>query len=220
MTEFVRSVEASSGRPFNFPEQVAQLLECANRFGMTEVFEDASFHAKFVLRAREVMQRVGKDGDGFDKLAAEHQTSIEKTTTLIRTLVKEADEEVKQRFVKDFFALDQESFSRLNGLLADLSQVKNWQVDGKPLPWPHAAQTTQSSRSKASTAEPGAHEMKKVSSTIFLLLALFIAYVLLDPPVSTLGWVCVFLIVGLLIYNVLAMRDLRRARSQSNKSSD
>ena len=214
ITEFVRSVEASSKRALNFPEQVAQLLECAARFGRTEVFEDAAFHAKFVLRAREVMQRVGKDGDGFDKLASEHQASLEKTTTLLRTLVKDAEEGVKQIFVKDFFALESESFSRLNGLLADLSRVKNWQVDGKPLPWAQIPSKT-SPPAPMTSAEK---ELKKVSSTVFLLLALVVAFVLLEPPVSTLGWACVFVMIGLLIYNVLTLNELRRALSQSNKS--
>lgn len=207
ITEFIRSVEASSGRALNFPGEISQLIACADRFGMTEVFEDAAFHAKFVLRARDVILRVGKDGDGYDKLAAEHQAGLEKTTTLLRTLVKEAEDGVKQRFVKEFFPLDEESFSRLNGLLADLSRIKNWQVDGKPLPWSRT-EGKASSSSDVPSAGAASKEMKRVSSTVYLLLALFIAYVLVDPPVSTLGWVCVFFIVGLLIYNVLALKEL------------
>ncbi|MEK6565960.1 MAG: hypothetical protein AABZ41_04560, partial [Bacteroidota bacterium] len=99
------------------------------------LFNDAIFHAKFVVKSQDVMKRIGPTGEGYDKLSTEFSASVEKASALLKTLVKEAPDEVKQQFVRMFFSMDQDSLSRLMRLFADLSWVKNWQVDGRPLPY-------------------------------------------------------------------------------------
>ncbi|MBI3004898.1 MAG: hypothetical protein HYY49_05715 [Ignavibacteriales bacterium] len=130
---FIHDLEVYANRKLNFPEDVAWLLECAGG-GMQQVFADVIFQAKFVIKTQEIMKRIGPAGDGFDKLSAEFGASFEKTTTLLKTLVKEAPEEKKTQFVSQFLTLNDESFAQLMKLFADLSWVKNWQIDGKPLP--------------------------------------------------------------------------------------
>ena len=130
---FIRDLQIYANRELNFPGDVAFLLECAGR-GLQQLFDDAIFQAKFVVKTQDIMKRIGPAGDGFDKLSAEFGAGFEKTTTLLKTLVKDAPEEEKARFVSDFLTLNDESFSRLMKLFGDMSWVKNWQVDGKPLP--------------------------------------------------------------------------------------
>jgi hypothetical protein len=93
------------------------------------------FHAKFVVKSQEVMKRIGPTGEGYDKLSTEFSASVEKASTLLKTLVKEAPDEVKEQFVRMFFPVDQDSLSRLMKLFVDLSWVKNWQVDGRIIPF-------------------------------------------------------------------------------------
>ena len=134
ISEFLQKLEQYSKRKLEFPAELAGLIEAASP-GRTALFNDAMFHAKFVVKSQEVMKRIGPAGEGYDKLSTEFSASVEKASTLLKTLVKEAPYEVKQQFIRMFFSMDHESLSRLMKLFADLSWVKNWQVDGRPMPY-------------------------------------------------------------------------------------
>ncbi|MBI4427494.1 MAG: hypothetical protein HY562_00060 [Ignavibacteriales bacterium] len=134
MESFIQDLQRHANRKLNFPKEIGWLLECA-RNGMQQVFDDVIFQAKFAVKTQDIMKRIGPTGDGFDKLSAEFGASFEKTTTLLKTLVKEAPEESKTQFVSQFLTLSDESFGQLMKLFEDLSCVKNWQIDGKPLPY-------------------------------------------------------------------------------------
>lgn len=134
ISEFLRELEQYSKRKPEFPAELASLIEAASP-GRTALFNDAMFHAKFVVKSQEVMKRIGPTGEGYEKLSTEFSASVEKASALLKTLVKEAPDEVKQQFVRMFFSMDHDSFSRLMKLFADLSWVKNWQVDGRTMPY-------------------------------------------------------------------------------------
>jgi hypothetical protein len=130
--EFLADLEVFAKRKLSFPSEVGDLVELGA--SKREVLEDIVFHAKFITNSYRVMSRIGFDAEGYDKLSAEFKESLEKASTLIKTLVKESPEEIKAKFSTRFFQLDQESLSMLMSLLADLTWVKNWMVDGKKLP--------------------------------------------------------------------------------------
>ncbi len=132
--QFVRELELYSSKKLHHPDEVATLIDLARAQNLIDVLEDAAFHAKFLTKALAVMQRIGAEGEGYPQLAAEFQASLEKASTLLKTLVKESPEDTKQHFVQTFFSLRQESFTELLDLMQDLTVVKNWRVDGRPLP--------------------------------------------------------------------------------------
>ncbi len=132
---FLAELEKYSNRKLAFAKEVAQLLDLAWASNKQQVFEDIAFFAKFVTHANSIMKRIGRDGEGYDKLASEFQGSMEKATTLLRTLVKDSPEEIKQPSIKNFLSMDHQSLSQLIKLLEDFSWIKNWMIDGKVLPW-------------------------------------------------------------------------------------
>lgn len=131
---FLDALESFSKKKLTYTEEVGLLVDLARTSNRREVFEDIIFHAKFLTKSFEIMNRIGKDGEGYDKLAVEFETGVEKTTTLMKTLVKDAHDDVKQHFVRKFFGINQRSFGELLKLCSDLAWVKNWQVDGHHLP--------------------------------------------------------------------------------------
>ncbi len=190
--EFIRQLEAQSRRRLEFPGDVGTLLELSYLQHHEEVFRDAIFHAKFVMKTKDVMARIGRGGEGYEKLATEFQNSIDKATTLLKTIVKESPEEVKQPFVRKFFGLDQESFGNLFKLLEDLSWVKNWEVDGKPLPWENPENTRQKSADDKRT------ESGSIRKSAILGVILMVLFLIIDPPVTYPGW-SIAVVVGLLL---------------------
>ncbi|HEY6951870.1 MAG TPA: hypothetical protein VI758_05650, partial [Bacteroidota bacterium] len=134
IAQFLDNLQMHFNRTLTFAREIGLLLDETKRQGLDDLFRDALFQAKFATKTREVMDRIGRGGEGFDKLSAEFQASIEKTSALLKTIVKESPDETKQLFVDKFFALDQNSFSNFLTLLQDLSWLKNWELDGNPLP--------------------------------------------------------------------------------------
>jgi len=133
-SEFIENLERHANRKLNYPQEVAQLVDFARQANTIGLFEDAIFHAKFITKSYGVMKRIGVDGEGYDKLSAEFQASLQKIATVLKELLQHAPAEIGAQYETAFFSVNQESLSRLMSLINDLALVKNWRVDGKPLP--------------------------------------------------------------------------------------
>jgi hypothetical protein len=134
-TTFVKAVEESSRKKLRFSTETALLLEIAATQNLSAAFEEAMFDAKFLTKTRNVMQRIGPGGEGYDKLASEFQSSVEKCSALLRSIAEHGSHDFGQEFVDTFLVIDQGGLENLLGLCADLSSIKNWQVDGKVMPF-------------------------------------------------------------------------------------
>jgi hypothetical protein len=132
--QFVSELQKFSERLFIHKDAIAVLLDEARARGTMQVFEDLVFLAKFLSKTYDLLRRIGPDGDGFQKISAEFQENLERANTFVMTLVKESPKPVKQNMVENFLRLDQESMTRFMALLRELAWVKNWMIDGKPLP--------------------------------------------------------------------------------------
>ena len=132
--QFLIDLESFSSRKLAYKEEIGALLDEAQASGRIQVFEDLVFFAKFLSKSYDIMKRIGPDGEGYGKLAGEFQLTVEKSTTLVKTLVKDSPEDLKLRFSGAFFRLDPESLSALMNLMRELAWVKNWMLDGHRLP--------------------------------------------------------------------------------------
>jgi hypothetical protein len=134
MAEFLRELERSSNHKLSFPHEVGELLDSARAHHMMEAFEEAIFLAKFVTRSASVMKRIGPGGDGFDKLSSEVEASIGNAVTLLKSISATCPDDVSTAHTTAFFSTNHEALNRLMGLFSDLTLVKNWTLDKKPLP--------------------------------------------------------------------------------------
>jgi hypothetical protein len=131
---FLKTLEQSANRRLLHPQEVGELIEIAAERKTLQVLHDVVFLAKFISKSAVVMKRIGLEGEGYETLAAEFRVSLEKVSTLLRTLVKESPEDMKSRFIEKFFSMDHAGMERLMDFLNDLTIVKNWLLDGNELP--------------------------------------------------------------------------------------
>ena len=134
INRFLEQLGQFASRELPYGDDVGVLLARAKQLGDIQSFEDLIFVSKFVSKSIEVMRRIGPNADGYQKLATEFKENAERASTLAKALLDRGDAAEKQRFHDEYFGNDQESFGRFLGLLGDLGWVKNWRVDGKPLP--------------------------------------------------------------------------------------
>ena len=128
---FVQELDEYSSRRLKNHEDLAQIIELAQTQRKQQVLDDIAFFAKSLWNTFNVMQRTGPAGEGYDKLSILFNENYEKVSTLIRTLVKEAPEDVKEHFKVKFFSLTHEGMSQMMNLVHDVSWLKNWEIDHK-----------------------------------------------------------------------------------------
>jgi hypothetical protein len=210
ITEFVTGLEVFSKRKLNYPIEVGEILQITLQTGWTNEFEELIFQAKFLVRTQDVMNHIGHEAQGFDTLSKEFLSVVKKSTELLKMLVERAAADVTQKYSDTFFTMDPESFARLMKFYSDLSWIKNWKIDGHPLPYEiksseqsalhekkklHASEKQRNSRSMKS--------LSRIQKSAVLVLVLFILFLLIDPPATILGWVLSLGIAALLVYIVL-----------------
>lgn len=125
------TVEHLAQRKLQYRAQISQLIELARTQRRERLFEDAIFLAKFLWKSSNLMHRIGPADEGYPKVSAEFRDALEKFSTMIKTLVKESPDDIKDSFVSTFFAMTRESLDHLLRLAAELSWLKNYTIDTK-----------------------------------------------------------------------------------------
>jgi len=105
------------------------LLEIGTAPAERKKLRELSFYAKFVHRAHGMLTRIGKDGEGYERLAAEFSTNMEKAVSLLRSLRDAAPPEVRAHWDSAYLAMTRETMAALLELFHDLGWYKNWLID-------------------------------------------------------------------------------------------
>jgi len=93
--------------------------------------DDLAFRSKFLTRTFGIMQRIGRDGSGYDRLETEFAAGLEVVRGHLRTLLGDAPDEVRDRLTASYLAMTPGGMSNLMALLGDLTWYKNWLLDRK-----------------------------------------------------------------------------------------
>lgn len=105
------------------------LIELSGLHNRCTVFDELVFLAKFASKTYGIMQRSGTHGEGYDNLSREFTGAIEKSISLIDTLLIDSPIEDRQHFTSTYLTMTPESLQRLLALCYDLSWYKNWTMD-------------------------------------------------------------------------------------------
>lgn len=131
--EFLRMLQRFSGGKLTRTQDLGTLIELGRREGMDNILSELSFVAKFLSRTHGLMARIGREGEGYDKLAQEFGSGMERARVLVEALVAAAPDVVRQHFHATYLSMTQPGVQNLMALYYDLSWYKNWLIDsGKP----------------------------------------------------------------------------------------
>ncbi|RPI05356.1 MAG: hypothetical protein EHM64_06860 [Ignavibacteriae bacterium] len=217
ITAFVRDLELYSKHRLNYPLEVSELLQIVVQTGIIDEFEEVIFISKFLVRAQEVLKRIGHETEGFNKLSAEFQSNIKRMMNLLNSFAGRADEALSQKYASIFLTPDIENVDRLVRLCSDLSWVKNWQIDGKPLPFEsrqpkitvtQEVRNLQTGEKHQTIRSP--QSLLRIQRSAVLSVILIILFLFIDPPVTILGWMLAVGIAGLIAYIIVQTTMLRK----------
>jgi len=211
--EFINQLEVYSKRKLNYPVEVGELLQIVMQTRLAGGFEDLIFRAKFLVRTQEIMKRIGPGADGFEKLSAEFQASVKKSIESLNMIVERAPSDVARKLTDTFIVMETDSFSRLLKLFSDLSWIKRWQVDGKPLPYETKSDVKlvlQNIVEENVREEKIILSLVQIQKSVFLCAILFLLFLLIDSPVTIIGWILSLGIEAFLVYIILQIYSILR----------
>ncbi len=126
---FLADLQEYSGGVLSRSEDLATLLELAHCHSQQNNLERMAFLAKFSAKSRKIMERIGRNGEGYDRIAKELTASIDEISSLIALLGNLAPEAERLRISQTYLAKTQEGVTNLFSLIDDLGWYKNWTID-------------------------------------------------------------------------------------------
>lgn len=136
ISAFLTVLEGHAGRTFIHRDLVGDLLQIACARDRDADLDRLSFLGKFLVRSFGIMQRIGKDAEGYDGLSKEFTVQLAEARSLLTTLLQDSPENEKQRHDIKYLAMTPAGLDNFLGLLRDLSWYKNWRIDNPgALPW-------------------------------------------------------------------------------------
>ena len=105
------------------------LLESGRVQPEREILDELAFFSKFLHRTYGIMTRIGREGEGYDRLANEFSEAVVKTRALVTSLIARSPRDVREQFTATYLAMTQDALENLLSLCHDLSWYKNWLID-------------------------------------------------------------------------------------------
>jgi hypothetical protein len=128
-TSLLTSINSFSGGKLTRGDDLGVLIETATSHAKRDTLDELSFLAKFVSRIYGIMQRIGKDGEGYQRVAEQFTLNLEKATALVRLLIGSSPTEIQRHFNATYFVTTTTALQNLLNLFYDLSWYKNWRLD-------------------------------------------------------------------------------------------
>ena len=129
VTRILARLEKFSGRKLNCSEDMGALLELARSHDLLAVFDRLAFLSKFARKTFEIMERIGRNGQGYEQLFREFTGAVEEARRLVVQLTEPAPPGLRTRFAEMYLDIKPAALQHLLGLFSDLSWYKNWRID-------------------------------------------------------------------------------------------
>ncbi|MCK9410086.1 MAG: hypothetical protein WCX28_11750 [Bacteriovoracaceae bacterium] len=122
-------INALSGNTLRRAIDLGNLLEIADQHSQHQLLDGLAFSSKFIVKSFELMQRIGKDGNGYEKIAEEFTAQIKKSQEVLSQMLEKADPMMKAHFFGTYLEMNTLTLENLMKLYHDLSWYKNYQID-------------------------------------------------------------------------------------------
>jgi hypothetical protein len=123
------TINDASGKMLKRSMDLGALIEIAQQHSLQDQLDDLAFSSKFIVKSFELMQRIGKDGNGYEKLSLEFSDQIQKAQVLMKQFLDHADGMTNAHFSGNYLEMNTLTMQNLMQLFHDLSWYKNYLID-------------------------------------------------------------------------------------------
>jgi hypothetical protein len=130
VAEFLAELERFAGKHLLHKDDLGILVELSLPDRL-DVLDDLGFHAKFLVRSRAILKRIGPHGDGYDRILGESLTASRHISEQMNVLLMKAPAAVRDHFEQKYFRRQIDAYGSLVHLCETLGWYKNWRIDHK-----------------------------------------------------------------------------------------
>jgi len=123
------AINDTSGKTLKRSMDLGTLIELAQQHSLQSQLDDLAFSSKFIAKSFDLMQRIGKDGNGYEKLSKEFSDQIQKAQGLIQQFLDHTDTMTRAHFSGNYLEMNTLTMQNLMQLFHDLGWYKNYQID-------------------------------------------------------------------------------------------
>jgi hypothetical protein len=127
--DLLASLNSPSHRMLANKDDLGTLLELGSTEPASFLLAQLAFEAKFISKTSGIMKRIGKDGEGYDRVLQEFTLSLERGRSLLLRMIEYAPVPTQEEFRQRYLAMTPDGLQHLLSLCADLTRYKNWQID-------------------------------------------------------------------------------------------
>ncbi len=131
---FLNAVERYAGKRFHYRREIGLLIDLAEGEKKVAEFERVLFLAKFITRGFDVLRRSGTIPEETKNLADEIEKNLHQAIELMRSLTAPGTGESDEVFHTIFSDASRRSLTAILAILAELTWIKNYTLDGHGLP--------------------------------------------------------------------------------------
>ena len=128
-SDLLQELETLSGGAISRRADLGILLECGRDQPGRSKLDELSFFAKFLHRTHGIMARIGRDGEGYDRLLKEFTDAAARAKVLLAELLARVPDDDRGRLTATYLAMTPGAFDNLLSLSKDLSWYKNLLID-------------------------------------------------------------------------------------------
>jgi hypothetical protein len=122
-------IEKRNGKSFSFRRHVMNIIEVSCLNEMSETFNRLIFLGKFLHNTDNMMNRIGKEAEGYKKLLSEFMDHTNEVINILKKIVDVASEEIRNE-LKNYTSIQTESdLKNFKKIMEDLSWLKNFELD-------------------------------------------------------------------------------------------
>jgi len=105
------------------------LIELAETHSQQNTLKDLAFSSKFIVKSFELMKRIGRDGNGYEKISGEFSIQVQKSQQVMKQILAHADAMTSSHFAASYMEMNTLTMENLMQLYHDLSLYKNYLLD-------------------------------------------------------------------------------------------
>lgn len=125
-SEFIDQVEKFSKSKLKRKAELLRIYEEVLKNKTENAFDDLIFTAKYVNGLLRIVQKESTNAEisNLNEIKKDFSDNVNKIVQQIKTIISNADEQLKLHFEEVYFELSQQSFLNLSELLSDLEWTK------------------------------------------------------------------------------------------------
>jgi hypothetical protein len=129
INSLITDIEKLNGKNLSNRSEISMIIETSKLHVMVDTFNRLIFLGKFLFNTHKIMNKTGKDSEGYEKLSNEFQDNSKLFLQDLEAIIDMSAEDSKDCLMRLISFQNTTVFNNFMLLIEDLSLLKNYEID-------------------------------------------------------------------------------------------